>query len=148
MAAEIGTGVDGEGCSSSCLASEGAGPRTLAALYARGRHFVERREATVMLAVAFDDAVTGELLEAGSDTSDRVKNKRAENPIDNVVIEELEVPSGINKSGRKRGSKPKYNQAIQKLEPSSSVKEFRKMGCIQEMRLKIFPLFEWYMNLV
>ncbi|KAM0883127.1 hypothetical protein ACQ4PT_031823 [Festuca glaucescens] len=73
----------------------------------------------------------GELLEAGPDgywKSDRVKNKKAENTIDNVVIEELEVPSGINKSGRKRGSKSKYDQAIQKLEPSSSVKELQPDG--------------------
>ncbi|KAM0821416.1 hypothetical protein ACQ4PT_054831 [Festuca glaucescens] len=70
----------------------------------------------------------GELLEAGPDgywKSDRVKNKKAENTIDNVVIEELELPSGINKSGRKRGSKSKYDQ---KLEPSSSVKELQPDG--------------------
>jgi hypothetical protein len=36
--------------------------------------------------------------------SDRVKNKKAGNSIDDVVTEELEVPSGINKSGRKVGS--------------------------------------------
>ncbi|XP_047093840.1 uncharacterized protein LOC124706233 isoform X2 [Lolium rigidum] len=70
----------------------------------------------------------GELLEAGPDgywKSDRVKNKKAENTIDNVVIEELELPSGINKSGRKRGNKSKYDQ---KLEPSSSVKELQPDG--------------------
>lgn len=30
-----------------------------------------------------------------------MKNKKAGKTIDNVVTEELEVPSGINKSGRK-----------------------------------------------
>ncbi|CAM0956214.1 unnamed protein product [Alopecurus aequalis] len=72
-----------------------------------------------------------ELLEAGPDgywKSDRVKNKKAENIIDNVVIEELEVPTDINKSGRKRASKSKYDQAIQRLEPSSRVKELQPDG--------------------
>jgi hypothetical protein len=44
------------------------------------------------------------LVEAAHDghwKSDRVKNKKAGKTIDNVVTEE--VPSGINKSGRKVG---------------------------------------------
>lgn len=72
-----------------------------------------------------------ELLEAGPDgywKSDRVKNKKPENTIRNVVIEELEVPTDINKSGRKRGSKSKYDQAMQKMDPSSSVKELQPDG--------------------
>uniref|UniRef100_A0ACD5TMV2 Uncharacterized protein n=1 Tax=Avena sativa TaxID=4498 RepID=A0ACD5TMV2_AVESA len=72
-----------------------------------------------------------ELLEAGPDgywKSDRVKNTKAGNTIDNVVIEELELPTDINKSGRKRGSKAKYDQAIQNLEPSSSVQELQPDG--------------------
>jgi hypothetical protein len=46
------------------------------------------------------------LVEAAHDghwKSDRVKNKKAGKTIDNVVTEELEVPSGNNKSGRKVG---------------------------------------------
>jgi hypothetical protein len=80
----------------------------------------------------------GELLEAGPDgywKSDRVKNKKAENTIDNVVIEELELPSGINKSGRKRGNKSKYDQ---KLEPSSSVKELQPDGMHSGKTTSIF----------
>jgi hypothetical protein len=45
-------------------------------------------------------------VEAGHDghwKSDRAKNKKAGNTIDNVVTEVLAVPSGINKSGRKVG---------------------------------------------
>ena len=45
-----------------------------------------------------------------------------------MVIEELEVPADINKSGRKRGSKAKYDQAIQNLDPSSIVKELQPDG--------------------
>ncbi|VAH18216.1 unnamed protein product [Triticum turgidum subsp. durum] len=64
-----------------------------------------------------------ELLEAGPDgywKSDRVKNTKAGNTSENAVTEELEIPT--NKSGKKHDSKAKYDQAIQNLEPSSSVK--------------------------
>ncbi|XP_044972240.1 uncharacterized protein LOC123439612 isoform X1 [Hordeum vulgare subsp. vulgare] len=64
-----------------------------------------------------------ELLEAGPDgywKSDRVKNTKAGNTSENVATEELEIPA--DKSGRKHDSRAKYGQAIQNLEPSSSVK--------------------------
>ncbi|XP_073353250.1 protein SWOLLEN 1 isoform X1 [Aegilops tauschii subsp. strangulata] len=67
-----------------------------------------------------------ELLEAGPDgywKSDRVKNMKTGNTSENAVTEELEIPT--NKSGKKHDSKAKYDQAIQNLEPSSSVKSLQ-----------------------
>jgi len=48
----------------------------------------------------------------------------------NPVTETLEVdaPANFSKSGRKRGRKPKYDQAIPNLEPSSSGKELPPEG--------------------
>ncbi|XP_006662055.1 uncharacterized protein LOC102709312 isoform X2 [Oryza brachyantha] len=71
-----------------------------------------------------------ELLEAGPDgywKSDQVRNKKAINN-NNVVTEQLDAPTVVSKSGRKRGGKAKYDHAIQNLEPSSSGKELQLDG--------------------
>ncbi|KAL6642693.1 hypothetical protein ACP70R_020874 [Stipagrostis hirtigluma subsp. patula] len=71
-----------------------------------------------------------ELLESGPDgywKSEQVRNKKAGTGNDNPVTEILEVPA-VSKSGRKRGRKPKSDQAIQNLEPSSSGKELQPDG--------------------
>lgn len=72
-----------------------------------------------------------ELLEAGPDgywKSDRVKNKKAGNTSVNAVIEEVEVPNDINKSGRKSRSKAKIDKATQNPGQSSSVKGLQPDG--------------------
>ncbi|KAF0928711.1 hypothetical protein E2562_006134 [Oryza meyeriana var. granulata] len=69
-----------------------------------------------------------ELLEAGPDgywKSDQVRNKKAINSKNNLVTEQLEVPTDYSKSGRKRGGKAKYDHAIQNSEPSSSGQELQ-----------------------
>ncbi|CAN6288796.1 unnamed protein product [Urochloa humidicola] len=73
-----------------------------------------------------------ELLEAGPDgcwKSESVRNK-AGSGNDNPVTETLEVAAPVNfsKSGRKRGRKPKYDQSLPNLEPSSSGKELQPEG--------------------
>nr|CAB3495275.1 unnamed protein product [Digitaria exilis] len=73
-----------------------------------------------------------ELLEAGPDgywKSENVKNK-AGVVKDNPVTETLEAvaPANFSKSGRKRGRKPKSDQAIPNLEPSLSGKELHSVG--------------------
>jgi hypothetical protein len=73
-----------------------------------------------------------ELLEAGPDgywKSESVRNK-AGSGNHNPVTETLEVdaPANFSKSGRKRGRKPKYDQALPNLEPSSSGKELQPEG--------------------
>ncbi|XP_022678858.1 uncharacterized protein LOC101784313 isoform X1 [Setaria italica] len=70
-----------------------------------------------------------ELLEAGPDgywKSERVRNKTGSSNV-NPVTETLEVyaPANLSKPGRKRGRKPKYDQAQLNLEPSSSGKELQ-----------------------
>jgi hypothetical protein len=73
-----------------------------------------------------------ELLEAGPNgywKSASVRNKSGSGN-DNPVTETLEVdaPVNLNKSGRKRGRKPKYDQALLGSEPSSSCKELQPYG--------------------
>ncbi|XP_039825785.1 mucin-12-like isoform X6 [Panicum virgatum] len=73
-----------------------------------------------------------ELLEAGPDgywKSESVRNK-AGSGNHNPVTETLEVdaPANFSKSGRKRGRKPKYDQALPNSEPSSSGKELLPEG--------------------
>ncbi|KAF8728088.1 hypothetical protein HU200_018667 [Digitaria exilis] len=73
-----------------------------------------------------------ELLEAGPDgywKSENVKNK-AGVVKDNPVTETLEAvaPANFSKSGRKRGRKPKSDQAIPNLERSLSGKELHSDG--------------------
>uniref|UniRef100_A0A804LN72 Agenet domain-containing protein n=1 Tax=Zea mays TaxID=4577 RepID=A0A804LN72_MAIZE len=73
-----------------------------------------------------------ELLEAGPNgywKSASARNKSG-SCNDNPVTETLEVdaPANFNKSGRKRGRKPKYDQALPNSEPSSSCKELQSYG--------------------
>ncbi|XP_062200377.1 uncharacterized protein LOC133903048 isoform X2 [Phragmites australis] len=74
-----------------------------------------------------------ELLEAGPDgywKSEQARNKKAGSVNDNPVTETLEVdvPADLKKPGRKRGRKPKYDQALLNSEPSSSGKELQLDG--------------------
>ncbi|KAG0550248.1 hypothetical protein BDA96_01G323300 [Sorghum bicolor] len=73
-----------------------------------------------------------ELLEAGPNgywKSASVRNKSGSGN-DNPVTETLEVDAtaNFNKSGRKRGRKPKCDQALPSSEPSSSCKELQPSG--------------------
>ncbi|XP_062205069.1 uncharacterized protein LOC133907076 isoform X2 [Phragmites australis] len=75
-----------------------------------------------------------ELLEAGPDgywKSERARNKKAGSGNDNPAVTEtvvVDVPADFNKSGRKRGRKPKYDQTLLNSEPSSSGKELQPDG--------------------
>lgn len=70
-----------------------------------------------------------ELLEAGPDgywKSERVKNKTGsgnDNPVTGTL--EIDAAANLSKPVRKRGRKPKYDQAQLNLEPSSSGKELQ-----------------------
>ncbi|KAL5652552.1 hypothetical protein ACJX0J_038010, partial [Zea mays] len=73
-----------------------------------------------------------ELLEAGPNgywKSASVRNKSGSGN-DNLVTETLEVdaPANPSKSGRKRGRKPKYDQALPNSEPFSNCKELQPYG--------------------
>ncbi|CAL4940592.1 unnamed protein product [Urochloa decumbens] len=74
-----------------------------------------------------------ELLEAGPDgywKSESVRNQAGSDNDNNPVTGTLEVaaPVTFSKSGRKRGRKPKYDQPLPNLEPSSSGKELQPEG--------------------
>ncbi|WVZ57611.1 hypothetical protein U9M48_007974 [Paspalum notatum var. saurae] len=70
-----------------------------------------------------------ELLEAGPDgywKSSSVRNKaQSGNDIPVTKTLQVDAPASFNKSVRKRGRKPKYDQAPPNLEPSSSGKELQ-----------------------
>ncbi|CAN6311918.1 unnamed protein product [Urochloa humidicola] len=85
-----------------------------------------------------------ELLEAGPDgywKSESVRNK-AGSGNDNPVTETLEVAAPVNfsKSGRKRGRKPKYDQPLPNLEPSSSGKELQPEGIHSGLGVEVVPM--------
>ncbi|OEL38203.1 hypothetical protein BAE44_0000778 [Dichanthelium oligosanthes] len=73
-----------------------------------------------------------ELLEAGPDgywKSESVRNKAGcdnDNPVTETLV--VDAPANFSKSGRKRGRKPKYGQALPNLEPSSSGKQLQPEG--------------------
>ncbi|TVU31701.1 hypothetical protein EJB05_23399, partial [Eragrostis curvula] len=75
-----------------------------------------------------------ELLEAGPNgfwKSERVKSSiKAVNGNGNPVTETLpvDVPADFSKSGKKRGRKPKSDQSVLNLEPSSSARELQPDG--------------------
>ncbi|CAN6305892.1 unnamed protein product [Urochloa humidicola] len=85
-----------------------------------------------------------ELLEAGPDghwKSESVRNK-AGSANDIPVTETLEVAAPVNfsKSGRKRGRKPKYDQPLPNLEPSSSGKELQPEGMHSGLGVEDVPM--------